>query len=252
MTTTQATLDGWDLIGTTGGGGKSRLLELEGWLKRTPHRERGNRTVLPGAWSTSGLDSSRQVTLKGQTVYTSAATAAAERRQMLGLVALGQAVLTVTDAAGPLQGTVELDDAEVHVVNHLIVTWSFEVTITSAYLVTPTPVVVNIPAGATADFINPGTVAAEMEVRTTGSGTLNLIAYGATQSTGATTVPSGSIFTSGDGFTNPARTAIGPAGENLYNSLIPDNHWLAIVKGANSIQNTGTAPVQVTYYPLWA
>lgn len=113
------------------------------------------------------------------------------------------------------------------------------------------PLVVNIPAGATADFTHLGTFAAEMEVVTTGAGTVTLKSYGAIQGTGSSSVPSGTVMTSGFGFTNRARTVLGPTGQNLYNSLIAGNHWLAIPSGANSIQNTGTAPVRITYYPTW-
>ena len=116
-----------------------------------------------------------------------------------------------------------------------------------------TPVVFNIPAGATSEFTHAGTFAAEMEVRTTGTGTVTLKSYGATQGTGSTSVPSGTVMTSGFGFYYHPRTVVGPlpTEANLYNSLIPANHWLAIPPGANAIQNTGTAPVQITYYPTW-
>ncbi|GAB3081065.1 hypothetical protein GCM10027053_52040 [Intrasporangium mesophilum] len=114
-----------------------------------------------------------------------------------------------------------------------------------------TPMVRTINAGATDGFACQGTVAAEMEVRTLSSGTVTLKSYGAVQGTGATSVPSGTVFTSGFGFSNPERTVIGPAGENLYNSLIPANHWLAAQPGTNTVQNSGTANVRLTYYPTW-
>lgn len=225
-----------------------------GWDAAIFHSEDGTPTARNGAFETESLNGERLLTCPGVVRCTSEAIAWDVYNSIPTLSPIGTDIDLVVHEPGSNKGLrvrqamkPDIRRPEGNVV-------FFDLTLKALYPFkrATTPVVVTINAGATSAFTHAGTFPAEMEVRTTGTGTVTLKSYGAIFGTGSTSVPSGSIFTSGFGFTNLERTAVGPSGENLYNSLIPTNHWLAVVAGANSIQNTGTAPVQITYYPTWA
>ena len=99
-------------------------------------------------------------------------------------------------------------------------------------------------------FTAAGTVPAEIEVTTTSSGTVHVEQGGLAIKAG--TVPAGTVFTSGPGFTNLPRSVVGPSGEDLYSLTLPGTQWPAVVPGANSFLSLGTADVEITYYPTYA
>lgn len=113
-----------------------------------------------------------------------------------------------------------------------------------------TPVTFTISPGATAMFTDAGTFAAEIQVTTTSAGTVQLSASGQTLRT--STLPSGSVLTSGPGFTNPERTVRGPSGADLFSATLSPMQWPAVSPGDNSFVNSGTANLSVTYYPTYA
>ena len=112
------------------------------------------------------------------------------------------------------------------------------------------PETVSIATGTSVPFTALGTAAAEIEVTTTSSGTVHVEQGGLAIM--ASSVPSGTVFTSGPGFDNLPRSVVGPGGEDLYSLTLPGTQWPAVVPGANSILNQGTAAVQVRYFPTYA
>lgn len=212
-----------------------------------------DRSLGDGSWG-GGLSTidKRVVSIDGFVAQPTHAAAVAVREQLVALNPRTVYALTVDDGVYQRVANVNVTQGAVTSwLNDAEFTYSIQLTAPDPFRRATTSTVVNIAAGATAAFTHVGSFAAEMEVRTTSTGTVTLKSYGAIFGTGATSVASGSIFTSGLGFTNPPRTAIGSTGLNIYNSLIPTNHWLAVLAGANSIQNTGSASVQITYYPTW-
>lgn len=111
------------------------------------------------------------------------------------------------------------------------------------------PIDVPIAAGDSETFDDDGSAAAEIEVTTTGAGTVVLSAGGLTLTCGS--VPSGTVLTSGPGFTNDAASVVGPGGEDLFAAMVPGYEWPAVVPGSNTFANTGTAPVIVRRYPTY-
>lgn len=112
------------------------------------------------------------------------------------------------------------------------------------------PVDVEILAGDSETFTAAGNAAAEIELTTTGAGTVNLSAGGLTLTCGS--VPSGTVLTSGPGFDNAEATVIGPSGADLFGAMVPGYEWPAVVPGLNTFVNAGTASVVVRYYPTYA
>lgn len=112
------------------------------------------------------------------------------------------------------------------------------------------PVTESLAAGATASFTASGNIAAEIEVTTTSAGTVVLSASGQTLRTSS--LPSGSVLTSGPGFTNPERTVRGPDGSDLFGATLSPMQWPAMEIGTNPWVNAGTADVDITYYPTYA
>lgn len=212
-----------------------------------------DRSLGDGSWGDdlSTIDK-RVVSIDGRVAQANHANAIAVREQLAALSPRTLYDLTVDDGVYQRVAKVRVTQSAVFDwVNDVEFNYSIQLTAADPFRRATSSTTVTISAGATGAFTHVGTFPAEMEVRTTSTGTVTLTSYGAIQGTGATSVPSGTIFTSGRGFTNPPRTVVGPTGLNLYNSLIPTNHWLAVLAGANSIQNTGSANVQVTYYPTW-
>jgi hypothetical protein len=113
---------------------------------------------------------------------------------------------------------------------------------------TATTVIVN--SGATVNHASPGTAASEIEVTLLGGGTVDLSIGGQRLRWG--TLPSGSVLTSGPGFTNRRRTVVGPSGENLFGLIVQPMQWPAMAPGANSLHQAGTAGLSVRYFPTYA
>lgn len=111
------------------------------------------------------------------------------------------------------------------------------------------PVVESIAAGTSPSLTNDGSVAAEVEITTTSSGTVVLTAAGLTLET--TTLPSGTVLTSGPGFANDKWSVVGPSGEDLFSAMVPGYQWPAVSPGSGVWASTGTANVDVTYYPTY-
>ena len=143
-----------------------------------------------------------------------------------------------------------MDDIDVPPVTDALLRFHIEVTATDPFARSTTPVTVPILAGTTENFTATGTVPAELEVTTTSSGTVHVEQGGLAIM--ASSVPSGTVFTSGPGFANLPRSVVGPGGEDLYSLTLPGTQWPAVVPGANSILNQGTAAVQVRYFPTYA
>lgn len=236
-----------------GSGSLWRMGIPDGWDAATFRNSDGDPTGREGAFETEALDGARMLTCSGAVRCVSEAIAWDVYNYLPTLAPNGSDIdLVVHEPAGNKSLKVrQAARPDVRRPQGNVVFFDLALKALYPHKRSTSSVVVTIAAGATASFTHSGTFPAEMEVRTTSTGTVTLTSYGAIQGTGATSVPSGSIFTSGFGFTNLPRTAVGPTGLNLYNSLIPTNHWLAVLAGANSIQNTGSANVQVTYYPTW-
>jgi hypothetical protein len=114
-----------------------------------------------------------------------------------------------------------------------------------------TPVTVAIAAGATVPFTATGSFPAEIQVTTTGAGTVDLTGPGGLRlRTGS--LPSGAVLTSGFGFTNPKRTIRSSGGANLYGLIVQPMQWPCVVPGSNSFVNAGTAALSLTYFPTYA
>ena len=249
MATTAVVFDDFPLIGVTPAGGRSKVLDMEGWLSATNTRSRGRNTGGHGSWSSRGWRAEKPIVIPGQVVYPSAAVAADERRTMLNLGGFGEALLVVTDSLGTIGQLVEVDDVDVPPVTDRLLRFTFELTATDPFARSMTPVTVAVAAGATVPFTGAGKSVAEIEVTTTSAGTVVLSAGGLTLRTSA--LPSGAVLTSGRGFTNPKRTVRGPGGEDLFSATLAPMQWPAVVPGANSFVNTGSADVDVTYYPTY-
>lgn len=133
--------------------------------------------------------------------------------------------------------------------NDTAFTYSIELTAPDPHKRALDPVTVAISAGASPNLTNDGTVAAEVEITTTSSGTVVLTAAGLTLTT--TTVPTGTVLTSGRGFDGDKWSVVGPSGEDLFSALVPGYQWPAVSSGTNPWVSTGTADVSVTFYPTY-
>lgn len=125
MATTAASFDGWPLVGTTPGGGSSRILGLGNWISRGVRRTRTSRGTQDGDWPSQGQNAGRDITVSGQVEYgTDAATAALERRQMVALGGKGLAGFVVEDALGPLSALVEVDSIACTPIRDGLISWA--------------------------------------------------------------------------------------------------------------------------------
>jgi hypothetical protein len=109
---------------------------------------------------------------------------------------------------------------------------------------------VTVAAGAEPLEAHAGTFAAEIEVTTTSTGTVDLTIGSQRLRWGSLT--SGSVLTSGPGFDNPKRTAVGPSGENVFGLIVQPMQWPAMAPGDNVLENNGTANLSVRYFPTYA
>lgn len=249
MSTTAVVFDGFPLIGVTPAGGRAKVLDIDGWLAASNTRSRSRRTGGHGSWSSRGWRAEKPIVIEGQITYPSSALAAEERRAMLALGGYGETVLVVTDALGTLGQLVEVDDVDIPPVHDRMIRFTYELTATDPFARSTTPATVAVAAGATVPHTADGKAAAEIEVTTTTAGTVVLSIAGLTIRTSE--LPAGTVLTSGPGFTNPERTVVGPAGENLYTATLAPMQWPAMSPGSNELVSTGTADVDVTYYPTY-
>jgi len=115
-----------------------------------------------------------------------------------------------------------------------------------------TATTVAVAAGATVSHTAAGTFPAEIEVTLTSAGTVDLTIAGLRLRTGS--LPSGAVLTSGPGFIRPKRTIRSalPANANLFGSIVQPMQWPAMVPGANSIHQAGTAGLSIRYFPTYA
>jgi hypothetical protein len=127
--TSTVTLDGFPLTGTTDRGGRIRVTSDMSWYAKSLNRNRQPKAQQDGSWPSMGSSNSPVHTIAGIAVYTNAASAKADARQMLTLCGRGStAELTVTDDL--LIGTrfVELDDVAVVPVRDTMLSFTFVVT----------------------------------------------------------------------------------------------------------------------------
>lgn len=106
------------------------------------------------------------------------------------------------------------------------------------------PVTVTIAAGTSETFDHDGTFPAEFTATTTSSGTVGLSCAGLTLSAGS--VASGTVLDSLE------HTITGSGGADLYGSIVAGSEWPAVVVGSNTWTNSGTADVELTFYPTYA
>lgn len=249
MATTAVTLAGFPLIGTTPGGGRARLLGFDGWLAGSNTRARARRTSTHGTWSSAGFRAEKPIVASGTIVYPTAAAAATERREMLALGGYSGSQLVVTDSLGTLGQTVEVDDVDIPPVRDSMLRYSFELTATDPFARATSTTTFTVAAGATANPVGLGTVAAEIEVTLTSGGTVDLTAGGLAFRSNF--LPAGTVITSGHGFVNPPRSVMF-LGVDLFGDTLPGTQWPAVIPGANSFVNAGTAALSVAYYPTYA
>ena len=208
------------------------------------------RTAAHGGYGPERLYASRILTLPGWCECPSLEAAFAVRERLHGLMS-GELivhepvpkVLTVVSGGAP-RSTEPLDGP------NPLVEWSIPLIARNPFKRALDPVTVAIAAGGTGSFTATGRFPAELEVTTTSSGTVHVEQGGLAIM--ASSVPSGTVFTSGPGFDNLPRSVVGPGGEDLYSLTLPGTQWPAVVPGANSILNQGTAAVQVRYFPTYA
>lgn len=124
MTTTDVALDGFPLISTDHLGGRWRVLSLEGWYSLSYRRNRQAKAQQDGSWASSGNVSDAPITVRGQAVFTDAASAKSAARQFTANVGRGTVPFFVQDALGGLTRFVECDSASADPVNERMLSWS--------------------------------------------------------------------------------------------------------------------------------
>ena len=249
MATTAATLDDFPLIGATPGGGRSKILTMDGWLSAATDRSRGKRSGGHGGWSARGRRAQKSIVAVGMVTYPTAEQAAAERRAMLALGGYGATQLVVTDSLGAIGQTVEVDDIDIPPVTDTMLRFTFELVAVDPFARATTATTVAVAAGATVTHTAGGTVPAEIEVTCTSTGTVDLTIGGLRLRTGSLNV--GAKLTSGPGFDNPRRTIVSLTGANLFRLIVQPMQWPAISPGGNSIHQAGTANLSIRYFPTY-
>jgi hypothetical protein len=126
--------NGFDLTATSGRGGVFKVLGLDGWHSLTFRRDRQEKSQQAGSWSSTGFAAGLPITVRGQAVYASAASAAQERREFLSLASVSGAPMTVVDAYGAGTRTVEVDSFTVSPVMDRMFTYALTVTATDPLL----------------------------------------------------------------------------------------------------------------------
>lgn len=134
-------------------------------------------------------------------------------------------------------------------VNDVTFTYAIELTAPDPHKRGMDAVTVAITAGTSPNLTNAGTEAAEVQITTTSTGTVILTAAGLTLET--TSLPSGTVLTSGRGFAGAEWSVVGPTGTDLFSALVPGYQWPAVEPGTNPWASTGTANTSVTYYPTY-
>lgn len=245
MATTAVTLDDFPLIGTTPGGGRAKVTGFDGWLTSTSRHSRDFRTGRHGGFSSTGLKTPREMSLKGIITYADADDCATEQRVMLALGVSGLPVpVVVTNSSGTLTVDVDVDEANVTPLNELILSFEFSVTAEDAFVRASTgntPVVIGAASSATVN--NAGTVAADLIVTLTSPGTVVLTAGGPTLTTSS--LPSGAVINTG------ACTVLSSADVDLFTSvLIPQ--MPAVPAGGGLVAQAGTAGLSVVTFDTYA
>jgi hypothetical protein len=239
-------LNGFPLIGATPGGGRAYLTSFDGWQTRVVERDRSKRTGRHGSSSTSGLDSSREMTLKGVIVYADEVAADVERERLQAILDLGAGRLVVTDSAGTRWIDVTLDEAEAEPRAIVYTDYSFVVTADDPFKRVLTPTTTPLAAGSTVTIPSAGTAAADLLVTVTTAGTVTLSAGGQTLRTGP--LPVGAVI-------DTARATVeSAAGVDLFSSapVVPGSQFPSLPKGGGPVTQAGTAALLVTHYDTYA
>lgn len=103
-----------------------------------------------------------------------------------------------------------------------------------------------IAADQTVVVTNTGTAATPLVVTVTAAGTVELVNQTTGQRLATSTLGLGSVIDF------KARTITTSGGANAYGALDPTSTWWSLAPGDNSILNSGTAAVQVTYRNTWS
>jgi hypothetical protein len=139
--TSTVTLDGFPLTGTTGRGGRIRVtggLDTT-WYAKSLNRNRQSKSQQDGSWPSTGFVNALALTITGIAVYTDAASAKADARQMLTLCGNGStAPLTVTDDLVAGTRLVELDSIVVSPVRGTMFSYTIMVTAPDPLVYGPT------------------------------------------------------------------------------------------------------------------
>lgn len=244
MSTTAATIAGFPLIGTTPEGGRARLVGMTGWLGRTVRRERGNNTGRPGRWSAPGQDDGITIDATTLITYPDPAAAARERRALTGLGGTGAVVMRVTDAAGALQRLVEVDDVDPVVITHTLVRVEFGLFANDPYATSVTATTTHLNPGQTVRVDTPGTGTAELLVKLTSAGTVDLTAGGLRLTT--RTLPAGTVIDVAD------LSITGPTGADLSEGNVTRYGFPALPAGGGDIKQAGTAGLDITHRDTYA
>jgi hypothetical protein len=249
MATTSVTLNGFQLIGATPAGGRAKVTGFDGWLSAKNDRTRGRRSGQHGSYSSRSFREEDPIALRGEILYADPAIAAAERRALVSLGGFGETQLVVTDSLGTLGIAVEVDDVSVTPMRDTYLRFAFSLTAKDPFARATTASTVSVAAGASVVETAAGQSAAEIEVTTTSTGTVDLKIGSLRLRWGS--LPSGSVLTSGKGFPNRQRTVVGPTGANLFGLIVQPMQWPAMSPGANTIVNAGTADLDIRYFPTY-
>jgi hypothetical protein len=248
----QATLSGLAMDGTPDESGCVwGIEEIVGWDSPDMVSQRANRTSGNGSFGPQARRGGREMTVSGWAECPSMQAAFAARDRLPSLTD-GELVrvedvskrLTVTHS-GQIRATDPIDGAATAI-------FKFQISVVAHYpfkrALAATTVAVG--AGATVSHTAAGTFPAEIEVTLTSGGTVDLTIAGLRLRTGS--LPSGAVLTSGPGFTRPKRTIRSSSGGNLFGSIVQPMQWPAMVPGANSIHQAGTAGLSIRYFPTYA
>lgn len=224
-----------------------RLTIPEGWDAAVVRDDDGVPTGRDGAYEVESLDGPRMLVSKGVVRCPSEATAwDAYRNVIPTLVPRGSDItMTVYEPSNPLWANVrrsEAADIQRPAANVVF----FELAHKALYphLRGVTASTVTIAAGATVTVTHSGTFAAEFTATTTSSGTVRLASAGLQLE--CASVPSGTVFDSQE------FTVTDSGGTDLYGLIEPGSEWPAVSVGAVDWINSGTADVDLTFYPTYA
>lgn len=225
---------------------------VEGWGSPARRLDVQDATGRDGAWVAGAYYGARTVVHSGLIEQSTAAAAQALADDLAALPSGSLTTYAVDNGAiGARYVSARVAvGAEPQWIDDRSFTYSLTLVAPNPFKRPTTATTVAVAAGATVTETSPGKVYSEIEVTTTSAGTVDLTIGGQRLRWGS--LPSGSVLTSGPGFTNRRRTALGPTGVNLFGLIVQPMQWPAMAPGANSLHQAGTANLSIRYFPTYA